>query len=81
MLLIVGESQLELESLTVRGMDSKWWTLGSAYRLEVDHLRAVIDASFSLMKAAQVESAKSLLNSFSSELTKVRPTDEQGLAE
>ena len=28
MLLIVGESQLELESLTVRGMDSKWWTLG-----------------------------------------------------
>ena len=25
-------------------IDAKWWTLGSAYRLEVDHLRAVIDA-------------------------------------
>ena len=28
MLLIVGESLLELETLTARVMDSKWWTLG-----------------------------------------------------
>ena len=34
--------------------DKKWWTLESAYRLEIDHLRAVIDASLSLMKAGQV---------------------------
>ena len=53
-------------------MDSKWWTLGSAYRLEIDHLRAVINASLSLMKAGQVESAESLLSSISSELAEVR---------
>jgi hypothetical protein len=61
-------------------MNSKWWTLGSAYRLEVDHLRAVIDASLSLMKAGQVESAESLLGSFSSELAEVRSSINQDVA-
>ena len=61
-------------------VNAKWWTLGYAYRLEVDHLRAVIDASLSLIKAGQVESAESLLKSFSSELAKVRPTVDQDLA-
>ncbi len=61
-------------------MGSKWWTLGSAYRLEVDHLRAVIDASLSLMKAGQVESAESLLGSFSSELAEVRSSINQDVA-
>jgi len=57
-----------------------WWTLGSAYGLEVDHLRAVIYTSLSLIKAGKVESAESLLNSFSSELAEVRPTVDQDLA-
>ena len=61
-------------------IDPKWWTLGSAYRLEIDHLRAVIDASLSLMKAGQVESAESLLSSFSSELAEVRTSINQDVA-
>jgi hypothetical protein len=61
-------------------MNSKWWTLGSAYRLEVDHLRAVIDASLSLIKAGQAESAESLLGSFSSELAEVRSSINQDVA-
>ena len=61
-------------------MSSKWWTLGSAYRLEVEQLRSVIDASLSLIKAGQVESAEALLNSFSSELAEVEPSINQGLA-
>ena len=59
----------------------KWWTLGSAYRLEADHLRAVIDASLSLIGAGQVEPAEALLKSFSSELAEVGPTVDQGMAE
>ena len=42
--------------------------------LDIKQLRAVIDASLSLIKAGQVESAESLLNSFSSELAEVGPT-------
>ena len=48
--------------------------------LEIGQLRAVIDASLSLIKAGQVESAESLLNSFSSELAEVRSTVGQDLA-
>ena len=62
-------------------MEAKWWTLGSAYRLEIEHLRAVIDASLSLIEAGQVESAGALLRSFSSELAEVGSTVDQGLAE
>ena len=69
-----------LEPLTARGMDSEWWTLGSAYRLEIEQLRSVIDASLSLMKAGQVESAESLLSSFSSELAEVRTSINQDVA-
>ena len=61
-------------------VDAKWWTLGSAYRLEADHLRAVIDASLSLIKAGQVESAESLLSSFSSELAELRTPINQDMA-
>ena len=48
--------------------------------LEIEQLHAVIDASLSLIKAGQVESAESLLNSFSSELTEVRPTVDHSMA-
>ena len=61
-------------------MHSKWWTLGSAYRLEIEQLRAIIDASLSLIKAGQVESAESLLSSFSSELAEVRTSINQDVA-
>ena len=40
----------------------------SAWHLEADHLRAVIEAVYSLIKIGQIESAGVLLKSFSSEL-------------
>ena len=64
MLLIVGESQLALDSLTARGMDSKWWTLGSANLLEASQLQSVIEAAYSLMRLGEVKSAESLLKPF-----------------
>ena len=72
---------MENSSLTIEKSIDKWWTLGSEYRLEIDHLRAVIDASLSLIEARQVESAEALLRSFSSELAEDGPTDGQGMAE
>ena len=74
MLLIVGESQLALDSLTARGMDSKWWTLGSANLLEASQLQSVIEAAYSLMRLGEVKSAESLLKPFTYELAEVRPT-------
>ena len=60
-------------------VSGKRWGLRTG--LEIGQLRAVIDASLSLIKAGQVESAEYLLNSFSSKLAEVRPTVDQGLAE
>ena len=63
-----------LEPITERGMDSLWWTLGSANLLEANQLQSVIEAAYSLIKIGQVKSAEYLLKPFTSELAEVRPT-------
>ena len=79
MLLIVGESQLGLESLTVRGMDSKWWTLGSPHHS--GQLNAVIKAALDLLECDNSESAKALLRAFSGDSATDWPKDGQDMVE
>ena len=61
-------------------INSKWWTLGSAYLLEASQLQSVIEAAYSLIRLGEVKSAESLLKPFTSELAEVRPTIEQDMA-